>query len=99
MTMWAVNVQANAAWNGMQAPSQPPIRGRRYPNGSGPPTASAYTMESDALVAVLQEQFPLYNQDSLTDVLKVSLPAHAVPCCLQCRWTSSIYKLHWEPLK
>lgn len=29
-------------------------------------------METDALVAVLQEQFPLYNQDSLTDVLKVT---------------------------
>jgi len=28
-------------------------------------------MEADAALAVLREQFPLYNQDSLTDVLKV----------------------------
>ena len=32
-----------------------------------------YAMEADAALAVLQEQFPLYNQDSLTDVLKVLL--------------------------
>lgn len=64
-------VQADAAWNGMQAPPQPP-RTRRFPGAAPTPAASAYALQSDALVAVLREQFPLYNQDSLTDVLKVS---------------------------
>ena len=70
-----VAVQADAAWNGMQAPPQPPARARRFPGVAPTPAASAYALQSDALVAVLQQQFPLYNQDSLTDVLKVSLSA------------------------
>lgn len=37
-----------------------------------PSASRGHTGESDALVAVLQDQFPLYNQDSLTDVLQVT---------------------------
>ena len=34
-------------------------------------------VQADAALAVLKEQFPLYNQDSLTDVLKVC----STTCC------------------
>ena len=77
-------VQADAAWNGMQAPPQPPARARRFPGAAPTPAASAYALQSDALVAVLQEQFPLYNQDSLTDVLKVSFSS-AIAACMSVR--------------
>lgn len=53
-------------------PQQGPVgyQGHKRSNGtqSGP---KQYAVEADAALAVLQEQFPLYNQDSLTDVLKV----------------------------
>lgn len=62
--------QGGAGWGVMQPPQPPPTR--RYANDASNSSTSGYTMESDALVAVLQEQFPLYNQDSLTDVLKVN---------------------------
>ena len=42
---------------------------RRSPNGTR--SQGKQTQEVSAAVAVLLEQFPLYNRDSLMDVLKV----------------------------
>jgi len=67
-------LQADPSWGGM-APQQGPVgyQGRKRSNGMQP-GSKQYTVEADAALAVLREQFPLYNQDSLTDVLKVAPP-------------------------
>lgn len=74
-------LQADPSWGGM-GPQQGPVgyQGRRRSNGIQP-GPKQHAVEADAALAVLQEQFPLYNQDSLTDVLKVALLviAHFVP--------------------
>lgn len=53
-------------------PQQGPVgyQGRKRSDGTQQ-GSKQYAMEADAALAVLREQFPLYNQDSLTDVLKV----------------------------
>ena len=51
---------------------------RRSPNGAR--SQGKQTQEVSAAVAVLLEQFPLYNRDSLMDVLKVGWS-----CCISCR--------------
>lgn len=65
--------QADPSWSGM-GPQQGPLgyKGNRRGNDSQP-GGKQYAGQADAALAVLQEQFPLYNQDSLTDVLKVCL--------------------------
>ncbi|DBA92550.1 TPA: hypothetical protein ACH3X1_002776 [Trebouxia sp. C0004] len=64
--------QADPSWAGM-GPQQGPVgyQGRKRSNGTQQ-GSKQYAMEADAALAVLREQFPLYNQDSLTDVLKVN---------------------------
>lgn len=64
--------QADPSWGGM-GPQQGPVgyQGRKRSNGTQQ-GSKQYAMEADAALAVLKEQFPLYNQDSLTDVLKVN---------------------------
>ena len=58
----------------MGAQQGPPhYRGGRGRSNGMQGSGKQYAMEADAALAVLQEQFPLYNQDSLTDVLKVLL--------------------------
>lgn len=52
------------------------VRGRSSGLQAG---GKQYALEADAALAVLQEQFPLYNQDSLTDVLKVLIPTLQSP--------------------
>lgn len=66
-------LQADPSWGGM-GPQQGPVgyQGRKRSNGTQQ-GSKQYAMEADAALAVLKEQFPLYNQDSLTDVLKVGL--------------------------
>lgn len=51
----------------------PHYRGGRGRSNGMQGGGKQYAMEADAALAVLQEQFPLYNQESLTDVLKVFL--------------------------
>lgn len=61
----------------MGAQQGPPhYRGGRGRSNGMQGGGKQYAMEADAALAVLQEQFPLYNQDSLTDVLKVLLLGH-----------------------
>ncbi|KAL0020069.1 hypothetical protein WJX79_002049 [Trebouxia sp. C0005] len=64
--------QADPSWAGM-GPQQGPVgyQGRKRSDGTQQ-GSKQYAMEADAALAVLREQFPLYNQDSLTDVLKVN---------------------------
>lgn len=64
---------------GAQQPTPPGYRGVRGRSNGVQAGGKQYALEADAALAVLQEQFPLYNQDSLTDVLKVltSTPASA----------------------
>ena len=58
----------------MGAQQGPPhYRGGRGRSNGVQGGGKQYAMEADAALAVLQEQFPLYNQESLTDVLKVLL--------------------------
>ncbi len=67
----SLTLQADPSWGGM-GPQQGPVgyQGRKRSNGAHQ-GSKQYAMEADAALAVLREQFPLYNQDSLTDVLKV----------------------------
>ena len=69
--------QVDPSWGAVTS-QQAPVgyQGRRRNNGMQP-GAKQYpgAGEADAALAVLKEQFPLYNQDSLTDVLKVHLAA------------------------
>ncbi|KAL3148670.1 hypothetical protein ABBQ38_014086 [Trebouxia sp. C0009 RCD-2024] len=65
--------QADPSWGNMGAPQGPTgYRGGRGRGSSMQAGGKQYALEADAALAVLQEQFPLYNQDSLTDVLKVN---------------------------
>lgn len=69
----------------MGAPQGPTgYRGGRGRGSSMQAGGKQYALEADAALAVLQEQFPLYNQDSLTDVLKVLVPTPLVPFIAPC---------------
>ena len=94
-----LTMQADPSWGGV-GPQQGPVgyQGRKRSNGTQQ-GSKQYAMEADAALAVLREQFPLYNQDSLTDVLKVgSVLAFGITMVLllQCMYTLSacVYDPH-----
>ena len=79
-----LTLQADPSWGDM-GPQQGPVgyQGRKRSNGTQQ-GSKQYAMEADAALAVLREQFPLYNQDSLTDVLKVGSQAFGVAMSCSC---------------
>ncbi len=62
---------------------------RRSPNSAR--SLGKQTQEVSAAVAVLLEQFPLYNRDSLMDVLKVGRV-----CCLS-YWVCALMDVLQQP--